>query len=131
MDFPKPSQQTLDTWDAVAPPPPAEHRKMFGMPCAFVNGNMCAGVYGNTIMLRLSDGDRSKLEKLDGGGQFEAQGRTMREYGAITAPLLADLAKVRAWMKKAIAHTASLPAKAPKKPAKKRVEAAAPAGGKR
>jgi TfoX/Sxy family transcriptional regulator of competence genes len=131
MDFPKPTQHTLDTWEAVAPPPPAERRKMFGMPCAFVNGNMCAGVYGNTIMLRLSDADRSKLEKLDGGGPFEAQGRTMREYGAITAPLLEDRAKVRAWVKKAIAHTASLPAKAPKKPAQKAAKRAVPDRTKR
>ena len=131
MDFPRPSKQTLDTWDAVAPPPPAERRKMFGMPCAFVNGNMCAGVYGNTMMLRLSDADRAKLQKLDGGGPFEAQGRTMREYGAITAPLLDDRAKVRTWVKRAMTHTASLPAKKPKTPAKPRAGATAPACGKR
>ncbi len=125
MDFPKPSQRTLDTWDAVAPPPPAERRKMFGMPCAFVNGNMCAGVFGDTIMLRLSDADRAKLEALDGGGPFEAQGRRMREYGAISAPLLDERAKVRAWVKRAVAHTASLPAKQPKKPAKKSAAVAA------
>jgi TfoX/Sxy family transcriptional regulator of competence genes len=38
-------------------------RPMFGNLAAFVNGNMCAGVFGESIFLRLSEDDRTELLK--------------------------------------------------------------------
>ncbi len=39
--------------------PMATARKMFGYPCAFVNGNMFAGLFQDEMFLRLSDEGRA------------------------------------------------------------------------
>ena len=125
MDFEKVTAHAVTAWEAVAPPPPAEPRKMFGMPCAFLHGNMFAGTYGDCIIVRLPEDDRTKLQKLDGAAPFAPGGRAMREYVAISSPLIDDRAKVRAWVKKAMAFAETLPPKAPKKAAAKAARPAA------
>jgi TfoX/Sxy family transcriptional regulator of competence genes len=121
MEFERVTPHAVEVWQSVAPPPPAEPRKMFGMPCAFLNGNMFAGTYGDKIIVRLAEADRAKLQKLDGAEPFAPSGRAMREYVGIGAPLIDDRAKVRAWVKKAMAFAETLPPKAPKKAAAKAV----------
>jgi hypothetical protein len=45
----------IATFEAVAPGPPALHRKMFGYPAAFVNGNMFMGLFQEEMFLRLPE----------------------------------------------------------------------------
>ncbi|TAK64602.1 MAG: TfoX family protein [Dehalococcoidia bacterium] len=126
MEFEKPSQAVIDAFDAVAPPPPVERRKMFGMPACFVNGNMFAGVYGRQIMLRLSESDREKLLR-NGGEPFAPMGRAMREYVTVPTEYVGQPAKLRPWMKRAQAFGETLPPKQPKATKRKAVVAAGPA----
>jgi hypothetical protein len=44
------------------------------------------------------------------------KGRPMREYVVLPPPIVADSRKLRAWLRRAIAHVDTLPPKKPKKP---------------
>jgi TfoX/Sxy family transcriptional regulator of competence genes len=92
-----------------------DQRKMFGFPCAFVNGNMFAGLFQTGLFLRLSEPEREVFLRLKGATRFEPlPGRVMREY--VTAP--AEMARqpkvVAEWLKRAYTYTSSLPAKVKK-----------------
>jgi TfoX/Sxy family transcriptional regulator of competence genes len=129
MEFAKPSQAVVALFEAVAPGPPvAERRKMFGMPCSFANnGQMFFGVYGDALMLRLSEADRAELLTMPGAALFEPQpGRVMKEYVAVPPALQGDRDQLQRWIARSLAYAESLPAKekkgkpaAPKKAAKK------------
>lgn len=64
-----------------------EHKKMFGYPCCFFNGNMFTGLHEENWIVRLSEKDRQALQKL-GGQPFEPLGRPMREYVMIPQDIL-------------------------------------------
>ena len=95
--------------------PDVQPRKMFGYPAAFTNTLMFACVFRDAIVLRLGDDDREALRR-EGGRPFEpVPGRPMREYLAVPDAMRASPAVLTAWMKKAHAHTRTLPPKKPKK----------------
>ncbi len=115
MPWKKAPQTIIDLFDAVAPGPPVERRQMFGYPCCFINGNLAAGVYQDTIMLRLSDDQQKVFLKQPGPPPLEPMpGRPMRGYVAAPPSLLADRDALRKWLDVALKHTASLPPKAGK-----------------
>ena len=118
----KPTKATLEAFEAAIPAE-ADRRKMFGMPSAFMGGNMFLGVYENQVVFRLPEAEREKLMQLDGAGPFVAQGRTMKEYVAIDGKQLPDARTLRAWAKKSLAYAASMPVKTVK-PRKKAAPAA-------
>jgi TfoX/Sxy family transcriptional regulator of competence genes len=89
-----------------------ESRKMFGYPCAFVNGNMFAGLHEAGLILRLSEFERETFLKLKGASQFEPMpGRFMREYVVAPADMAGHPGIVTKWISKAYAYGSSLPAK--------------------
>lgn len=89
-------------------------KPMFGNLAAFVNGNMFMGLFGADVGLRLSEDDRSGLEAA-GGGTFGPAGRPMREYASLPTDWREEPETSEAWIQKALAHTASMPPKKPKK----------------
>jgi|WetSurMetagenome_2_1015567.scaffolds.fasta_scaffold821534_1 TfoX/Sxy family transcriptional regulator of competence genes len=92
-----------------------ESRKMFGYPCAFVNGNMFAGLHESGMILRLPESERKTFLKLKGSSQFEPMpGRFMREYVVAPADMAGHPGIVAKWLSKAYAYGSSLPAKARK-----------------
>ncbi len=100
--------------DAIAGLPGIEPRKMFGYPCAFVNGQMFVGVFADRLMLRLSDGDRAKFLKLPGAKPFEPMpGRVMKEYVEVPQAVTGS-AELRKWLKRSLAYAQSLPPKVKK-----------------
>jgi TfoX/Sxy family transcriptional regulator of competence genes len=93
-------------------PPDAERRKMFGYPCLFVNGHLCAGVHQDNIMLRLSEADREEFLALDGAARFEPMvGRPMREYVVVPQRMKQSPDEIVVWLEKSYAYTRSLPPK--------------------
>jgi len=95
--------------------PLAEKRKMFGYPCAFLNGQMFAGLYQTNMFLRLSAEDRPRFLELEDAKVFEPiPGRPMREYVVIPEPMLDNESELDAWLAKAFNYAVSLPPKAPK-----------------
>jgi TfoX/Sxy family transcriptional regulator of competence genes len=90
----------------------ADRRQMFGCPCAFVSGQMCAGLFADQLFLRLGEAERAALLAVAGARPFEPMpGRPMREYVAVPPSLLADAASLRSWIGKAVAYARSLPPK--------------------
>jgi len=98
---------------------PVEYRPMFGCPAYFTGGNLFAGVWQQTMMLRLSEDERAEVTAA-GGRPFEPMpGRAMKEYVALPPDMMADRDVARLWVRKAAAYAASLPPKE-KKPRKKK-----------
>mgnify|MGYP001401774058 CR=1 FL=1 len=100
-----------------------QRRQMFGCPCAFVNGNMFAGLHEDRLMVRLPDEAAAHPAVI--------LGKTMKEYA-----LLPDASRLSAkamsdWIERGYRHTRALPPKAAKAAktasAKKAAKAAPPA----
>ena len=113
MKWEKPSDSLVKAFDEALPKTTrVEKRKMFGMPAAFVNGNMFAGLHNQNIVLRLSDKDRAALLKSD-WAQFEPMpGRPMKEY--LTTPAGIKPADMKKWLNVSYDFVASKPAKVKK-----------------
>lgn len=116
----KPTAAALDAFQQAVPDDPrAEGRKMFGMPCAFVNGNMFCGVFADGVTLRLGADRRAELSGLDGVGPFEPmEGRPWKEYVFAEAARWGGTDELAGWAREALDHTATLPPK--KKKARKK-----------
>jgi TfoX/Sxy family transcriptional regulator of competence genes len=108
----KPSADLVDRFhEAVAGIEGLEVRKMFGMPAAFVGGNMATGLHQESFIVRLPDDER-EARIADGWAQFEPMpGRPMREYVALPEAVAADPSETRQWVERAAAYARSLPAK--------------------
>lgn len=92
--------------------PMATQRKMFGYPCAFVNGNMFTGLFQEEMFLRLNDEDRAAIRKEYGTPLFEPMpGRPMRSYVLVPRYVLNSPRLLRAWLTKAMEYANALPAK--------------------
>ena len=115
MKWEKPSAEIIKTFEKIVPAITGiEKRKMFGLPCVFVNSNMFMGVHQNNIVLRLPLNDRESFLKLKDAKVFEPQpGRIMKEYIVFpewmfesnSADILND------WIYKSFEYAASLPPK--------------------
>ena len=95
--------------------PMIETRKMFGYPCAFVNGNMFAGLFQEEMFLRLNDEDRAAIRKQYGTSLFEPMpGRPMREYVMIPHYVRNSPRLLRTWLTKGMEYAKALPPKVKK-----------------
>jgi TfoX/Sxy family transcriptional regulator of competence genes len=90
---------------------PFEKRKWFGCPVYLVAGKMFAGVYRNSVFLRLpQEKHRELLSTSDDVHPFEPlPGRIMREYVAIPDILCSKKAFMGIWLMRSYAYTLSLP----------------------
>jgi TfoX/Sxy family transcriptional regulator of competence genes len=116
---PAPPELTRQFQAALSSVPGAEPRKMFGYLAGFIGGNMFAGIFQDSIVLWLPSADRAELLDERGARPFEPMpGRVMREYAVMPKSLLEEPGQLAAWLMRARAHVAKLPAK-PGKPARK------------
>jgi len=91
----------------------AEPRQMFGYPAAFVNGRMATGLHQEDVIVRLPEARRTVLLAQPGARTFEPMpGRPMAGYVVVPPEIVGNAAELRAWVREAIAYTASLPPKA-------------------
>lgn len=93
----------------------AEPRKMFGSPAIFVNGNMFAGLVRGKMVLRLGEKDRERFLELPRARPFVTMGRRMKEWVVVPPAVLKSESDLKAWLRKALAHGRSLPAKVAKR----------------
>jgi TfoX/Sxy family transcriptional regulator of competence genes len=118
--MPKPSAEARAALEELVPEHPAVTvRPMFGNVSAFVNGNMFTGLFGEDLFVRVADADRAEL--LAGGGADFAPmpGRPMRGYVLLPAGWRDRPEPTRRWVDRALEFTAALPAKEPKKRARR------------
>ena len=115
----KPSPELVDRFhEAVAGIDGIEVRKMFGYPAAFIGGNLTAGLFQESVMMRLPEGEREE-RIAEGWSRFEPMpGRPMREYVAMPPEVATDVDAIRRWIERAADHVRTLPPKAPKLPKK-------------
>ena len=120
MRFEKPPPSLAALFEARIAGTGAERRSMFGQPCAFSGGNMCAGLFGDALFVRLGEADRAAQLALPGARPFEPMpGRPMREYVVVPPSMHADAAALDGWIARAVAYAGALPAKGKRKPVRK------------
>jgi Regulator of competence-specific genes len=117
MQIPKPSDDVKQLFRAVVPDVPGVVIKpMFGNLGAFVNGNMFAGLFGDTIGVRLlEEASRAELAATDGVGPFGPAERPMGGYLGLPAEWSAHPDSIAHWIERALGQVAELPEK-PAKP---------------
>jgi TfoX/Sxy family transcriptional regulator of competence genes len=86
-------------------------RKMFGGLAFLLNGNMCCGVTGDRLMLRL--GERGAAEALaePHARPMDFTGKPMKSMVYVEPAGLASEEALRKWVGQAVAFASSLPAK--------------------
>ncbi len=109
----KSSPETVERFGDVLPKSPSvERRTMFGYPCAFANGNMFAGLFGDDFFVRLPDAERAAFLARKAGLPFEpTPGRVMKDYALVGPELAADEEALKALLRRSLAHTKTLPEK--------------------
>jgi TfoX/Sxy family transcriptional regulator of competence genes len=92
--------------------PGAAVRTMFGYPAAFLSGNMFAGVFRDTAIVRLPQELREALVD-QGGCPFEPMpGRVMKEYVVLPRNMVRSARLLHDWMDEAASYARTLAPKA-------------------
>jgi len=108
----KTSPALVATFDKALPASPSVTRRpMFGYASAFVNGNMFAGTFQDTIVVRLTETDRAVLLKVKGAAPFEPMGHPMKEYVVVPASIVSKPKDLGAWIERGHRYALTLPAK--------------------
>jgi TfoX/Sxy family transcriptional regulator of competence genes len=111
----KTSPEVVAAFDKAVPASPnVTRRPMFGYASAFVNGNMFAGTFQDSIVVRLAETDRSALLKLKGAARFEPMGHPMKEYVVVPASIATKPKDLSAWIERGHRYALTLPTKAAK-----------------
>jgi TfoX/Sxy family transcriptional regulator of competence genes len=115
MKMPRPSDDAKAAFTRLVPDEPAITLKpMFGQLSAFVNGNMFCGLFGDELVVRLPDAEILAVKK-QGGRDFEpVAGHRMGGYVMVPGDWRAKPAPAVALIKRSLAVTRAMPAKAPK-----------------
>ena len=104
--------ELVSTFDKAVPVSPSVTRRpMFGYASAFVNGNMFAGTFRDSIVVRLAETDRAALLKLKGAAPFQPMGHPMKEYVVVPASIVAKPKELSAWIERGHRYGLTLPAK--------------------
>lgn len=99
--------------------PRVEAKKMFGMPCAFVNRQMFFGTFDASVVARVGPERAEALAGQPGRRVFTpTEGRAWRDYVQVDAT--EDVEVLRALAVEALTWTSKLPPKAKKPKAAKR-----------
>lgn len=89
--------------------------RMFGGLTFLVNGNMCCGIAGDELVVRV-DWDRSEvLAERKHARPCDITGRPMRGLVTISPRGFKTAASLNGWVREAVGHASSLPPKAKKK----------------
>jgi TfoX/Sxy family transcriptional regulator of competence genes len=93
---------------------------MFGGVAAKVNGQMFAGLFARSAIVKLSASDQRAALALDGATMFDpmGNGRVMRDTVLLPDSVMDEPDELRGWLRRALDYTASLPAKAKRPVAK-------------
>ena len=86
-------------------------KQMFGGLCYLVNGHMCAGIVGSTLMVRIgADGYQAALARPH-VRPMDFTGRPMTGMVFVDPPALATDASLGEWVSRGARYAASLPPK--------------------
>ena len=113
MHIPRPSQETQELFRALVPDAPGVQVKpMFANLGAFVNGNMFAGLFGDSIGVRLPDESvRAELLAVEGAGPYGPAERPMGGYVSLPEEWKDDPDRLREWIGVALEQVGRMPPK--------------------
>jgi TfoX/Sxy family transcriptional regulator of competence genes len=86
-------------------------KRMFGGIAFMVRGNMCCGVIGDRLMLRVGPGGYEAALSQPHARPMDFTGRPMKGMVYVEPAGFASPGDLKAWIRKAMAFTLSLPAK--------------------
>jgi hypothetical protein len=86
-------------------------KRMFGGIAFLVNGNMCVGVHGNDMIVRLDPADTERALAERHTKVFDLTGRPVKGWILVQPKGLATAASLGKWVTRGLAFAASLPAK--------------------
>lgn len=90
-------------------------KKMFGGLCFLVSGNMCCGIVGDELMLRVGADAYDDCLALPYAREMDFTGRAMKGMIYVSTEGFAEDEDLAAWVERGLAFARSLPAKKPKK----------------
>ena len=117
MRFKKSSPEIVARFaDALPGSALVERKKMFGYPSAFVRGNYFAGLFEETVVLRLPEPQREELPALANAAVFDPMrtGRGMKDWLVVPEEVASNPRALAALLEAALALVATLPQKAKK-----------------
>jgi len=91
--------------------PAASEKKMFGGMCFLLNGNMCCGVVGEELMVRVGPEAYDDSLGQPHAREMDFTGKAMRGMVYVSEDGVEDDDDLRAWLGRGRAFAGSLPAK--------------------
>jgi hypothetical protein len=92
--------------------PDVAERKMFGGIAFLIAGNMCCGILGEDLIVRLApDSAAALLESERGVREFDVTGRPMRGWLFVAPEATAEDSDLERWVDRAESFASSLPPK--------------------
>ncbi len=106
----KSPEALVQLFDRVLPESPnVERRKMFGYPCAFVNGNMFAGLFAKQMFVRLPAEERLSMMADEDAKLLEPMpGRPMKDYIVVPPALMSHETALKGLVTRALTFGAGL-----------------------
>lgn len=86
-------------------------KRMFGGLCFLVNGHMCAGLVGSTLMVRVGPEGYAEALRQPGVRPMDFTGRPMTGMVFVDPPAIATDAMLSAWVTRGARFASTLPAK--------------------
>jgi TfoX/Sxy family transcriptional regulator of competence genes len=86
-------------------------KKMFGGVGFLLNGNMCVGVWKESLIVRLDPEETEAALREPHAGEFNITGRPMKGWLLVAPEGVADDAALAEWIRRAVQFVGKLPAK--------------------
>jgi TfoX/Sxy family transcriptional regulator of competence genes len=89
-----------------------DERRMFGGIGFLIAGNMCCGVHGEDLIVRLDPDEAGELVDSESGARpFDMTGRPMRGWLFVAPEATAEDSDLERWVRRSEAFASSLPPK--------------------
>jgi TfoX/Sxy family transcriptional regulator of competence genes len=95
----------------VVDDPDVSERKMFGGLCFLSSGNMCFGIVGSELMVRVGPEGYKELLSEPNAREMDFTGRAMRGMVYVNEGGISENADLSAWLRRGLDFASSLPAK--------------------
>jgi TfoX/Sxy family transcriptional regulator of competence genes len=91
--------------------PNVSERKMFGGLCFMSSGNMCFGLVGSELMVRVGPDAYDEALRLPHAREMDFTGRTMRGMVYVAEDGISEDDDLERWMRRGLHYGSSLPPK--------------------
>ncbi len=95
----------------LAKEPGMTSKRMFGSICYLLNGNMCCGVVGDRLMVRVGKEQYDEVLKIKGAQPMDLTGRPLTGLILVDASAIGTEFALRRWVQMGLDFTKTLPRK--------------------